>query len=320
METEEGEIKEKKTTIQAKGKIVASMGEAEKRSGIFSLIHAFYSAYKRFAAIFLLVLGLFAGTGFYYFSTHRNVSSPSMAQTQQEKKERKDVSLRPNGVDAGDVKIFTPMSVYEPEEEPAKEDQLLPEAVKEQEMNADAAFEKKLMEQKVPFVPDCGNNYIVLIEKNMEGNLDVVYKEAANFLISKNFPIKEKRIEIINVRNIEELAMAFKNGSINSPYCIEGKLFDPETIGYDLIEFPVFLPDGVDPQGYDTQFIIKEQLESAKEKMGKSYIYLRPKLYKAASVKTETGNDEDFNAAVEKYWKYYLQAKRTAEGKLQKKE
>jgi hypothetical protein len=212
------------------------------------------------------------------------------------------------------------MSVYEPEEEPAKEDQLLPEAVKEQEMNADAAFEKKLMEQKAPFVPDCGNNYIVLIEKNMEGNLDVVDKEATNFLISKNFPMKEKRIEIINVRNIEELAMALKNGSINSPYCINGKLFAPETIGYDLIEFPVFLPDGVDPQGYDTQFIIKEQLESAKEKMGKSYIHLRPKLYKAASVKTETGNGEDFNAAVEKYWKYYLQAKRTAEGKLQKKE
>ena len=303
------------SSIQAMEEIMGSMGELERMSGLSSLIHAYYSSYKRSAAIFLLVLGLFsAGIGFYYYSSRQKPSSPSLEKIQQETKETQGAPLERKEEEV-EKKPLPPMPEGEPEADLMKEEPLPQEAAKERELSADEAFEKKLMEQTVPFVPNCENNYVVLVEGSLGGGLDLVERDARYFLMSQKFPVKERHIEIIKTRDAQEMAMALKNGAINSPYCIDGKIYLPQSIGFDLIEFPVLLPYGVDPKAYEAQFIIKEQLEFAKEKMGKSYLYLRPRIFPAGSAKAGEGSEADYNAAVEEYWKHYRRIKWKAEGK-----
>lgn len=186
---------------------------------------------------------------------------------------------------------------------------------KQKELTPDEKFKMVLL-KKDRFIPNCSNNFVVLVGNNLTDS--IAEKEAKHFLKSINYKIEGAgAVEIIKLRDEAELIAALRNGAINSPYCIKNKLFLPKKINYDFARFPVYLPEGVEPQTQDALFIIKEQLSFAKKKLRRLHTFLLPKLYFAEKKEKENGGDkkEAYRMAVKEYLDQYKKALLAAEGK-----
>ncbi len=180
------------------------------------------------------------------------------------------------------------------------------------ELTPDELFKASLL-KKERFIPNCNNSYVVSVGDNLADTISV--KEAKIFLLSRKIPVEGKNsVQIIKVKNESELEIAIKNGALNSPYCVRGKLFLTGTLGYDLGRFPVYLPHGFDPSTQNAQIMIKEQLDFTKRKMRRSMIFLMPKLF-FGEEENETIKSEEYRKAVKEYLKNYRQAMMEAEGK-----
>lgn len=299
--------------IEAVEEAMETLGELKAMSGMVPMLLSYYKEYA-----FVLWMGgaVLLGGALLFVSAsliHEKVfSTPSRTKEISPAKREPTEGM---GAEAQKKQIIV-------EEEGASLPVMpIPDAAREKELTPDESFNKILLKES-PFIPTCGNSYVVLADESLEQS--TFEKDVKHYLVSKKFPVEgDRAIQIIKARDENEMIMAFENGAVNSPYCVNGKLFLPKDIGYDLGRFPVLLAADMDPLSYDAQLLIKEQIEAAKEKMGKNLVVLLPKLYLGKAVEAKDGENQEhkeqehqeYNEAVNEYWDRYLRIKSAAEGK-----
>lgn len=303
--------------IEAVEEAVETFGELKGMSGMVPMLLSYYKEYA-----FVLWIGgaVILGGGLLFVSAsliHEKISS-----TTSRAKEISPAKKEPTeGISAEAPKE---QIIVEEETQPLPAAPI-PDTASEKELTPDESFNKILLKES-PFIPTCENSYVVLADESLEQA--TFEKDVKHYLLSKKFPVEgDKAIQVIKARDENEMLMAFENGAVNSPYCVNGKLFLPKDIGYDLGRFPVFLAADIEPRSYDARLLIKEQIEAAKEKMGKNHVFLFPKLYVEKTVEAKAGEnkenqenqkDKEYNEAVNEYWDRYLRIKSAAEGKPRK--
>ncbi len=293
----EGAIHSNIQAITALEEIIEALEELEGASGLEALAKSYYRRYSHlvkpvgmaFGAMFALII----------VALIYKTISPYLTPPPKKEAKLKEKPKEPK-----------PEKKQELVEEGKK-----PEKPKKRQLTPDEQFKELLLNKK--FVPSCTNSYVILVGRNLSNKL--ARRDAIQFLKKKNIATEGKNaVQVIQVRDEVELAAALLNGALNSPYCVEGKLFHPIEFGYDLGRFPVYLSSKVDPKSLDAQFLIKEQLTFAKRKMRRTRAYYLPKLYLEKKKKGEEESnqvEEEYRKAVKEYLLNYRRAKLVAKEK-----
>ncbi|MBI5186946.1 MAG: hypothetical protein HZA01_14645 [Nitrospinae bacterium] len=304
--------------IEAVEEAMETLGELKAMSGMAPMLLSYYKEYA-----FVLWMGgaVILGGSLLFVSASLVYEKISLAPSRSKKiSPAKKEPAEGMGAEAPTKQIVVE------EESPSLPVMPIPDVAREKELTPDESFNKILLKES-PFIPTCENSYVVLADESLEQA--TFEKDVKHYLASKKFPVEgDRAIQVIKVRDDNEMIMAFENGAVNSPYCVNGKLFLPRDIGYDLGRFPVLLAAGMDPMSDNARLLIKEQIEAAKEKMGKNLVILLPKLYLGKTVEAKAGEnqenqenqknqeDQEYNEAVNEYWDRYLRIKSAAEGKI----
>lgn len=294
--------------IEAVEEATETFGEMKGVSGIVPLVLSYYKEYA-----FVLWMGGAALIGGFLLFVSASLIYEKIYSSHSRSKERDQAKKEfTKGIDADASK----KQIAVEEESRPIQAVPIPDIAREKELTAPEEAFNKILLKETPFIPTCENSYVVLADETLEKN--IFEKDVKHYLSSKNFPVEgDKAIQVIKAKDENEMMMALENGAVNSPYCVNGKLFLPKDIGYDLGRFPVFLTADMDPLSDDAHLIVKEQIEGAKEKMGKRHVFLLPKLYVEKPVETKAGEPQEhqkYSDAVKEYWDRYLRIRSAAEG------